>query len=206
MRAAGSKQPKTLLAFGGNAAKALALWNAVLWTSAAVVALSFISQFALPAPKPDVAAAKRIAQEQQARKDIAEMQAKLAGTRTSLETLAWKTNADRIESESMSRVSGIARASKVKMNAFRPQKSAEQAGMERIPFIISLEGPYPNVLEFVRRLETSDNKLAVNLLQLTSAEADSDAVSATIGVFAFKERQAPAASEPGTAPSIGSKK
>jgi Tfp pilus assembly protein PilO len=171
--------------------KPLALWNAVLAVSVSAAVLSFLAWVALPAPRPKLKTSARIARERQIRKETAAVEARLSEAKQTLDAVAWEGDADRVQSQSMAKASEIARQAKVTLNAFRPQKPSDQGGLERIPFVINLDGTYLGVLEFLRRLETPGNRLSVNLVQLTSAEGNSDEVTATIVVFAFRAKSPP---------------
>jgi Tfp pilus assembly protein PilO len=117
------------------------------------------------------------------------------------ETLAARTEADRLDAEIAAKVwplptqevgpAALARATEfagrrnVKLSAFRPQRQQEVDGLSMLPFSMVVEGRYPQVLEFVQELENPASRLSVVLVQVAGADGATDTVTATIGVAAF---------------------
>lgn len=80
----------------------------------------------------------------------------------------------------------IARKRNLKVASFRPQKPVDEAGLLRLPYLVSLEGTYRDALAFVKELEKPQNRLAVNLVQLASADGETSMVRATVGIWALR--------------------
>ena len=57
--------------------------------------------------------------------------------------------------------------------------------MTQLPFLIGVDGSYPNVVAFVKDIETKGTKLALSQVQLSSSDGTTDKVSASIGVVAY---------------------
>lgn len=111
--------------------------------------------------------------------------ADLKTARAKVAEYIWTTSPDLIGPTALSAVTNLAKKHQLKLTAFRPQRTNTDAQLLRLPYTISLEGSYPNVVSFLSDLETPTNKLAVNLFQVASAEGANDQVAATIGVAAF---------------------
>lgn len=171
----------------GPASKTLAIWNGVIVASLLIAVTAFALNFAMPKPGLKLSPTKRVEREEGAKGDAKAWQAKLEEARATIDARVWTEEVDAIQTKAMALASKLAQDAKVSLNAFRPQKSSENGGLLVIPFLISLEGPYPNVVRLLESLETPANKIAVNLVQLTSADGASDTVTATVGVLAFKE-------------------
>ena len=54
-----------------------------------------------------------------------------------------------------------------------------------MPFLVTVEGPYPSVTLFCQDIDKQATKLAVNLIQIASSDAASNAVTASIGLIAY---------------------
>jgi hypothetical protein len=165
----------------------LFVWNVALAVSLVVVAASFAAEAILPMPSPKLGwqeAEKRAAELQREEADIRE---RAASARAIVQPALWSGDDDAIQSEAMALCTALAKSNRVSLNAFRPQKPVEESGLSRLPFLLSIEGPYPNALTFLRSLEAPKNRLGVTLVQITSADAASDLVTVTLGVAAYRE-------------------
>ena len=114
-----------------------------------------------------------------ARKDVAKREAALAKP-------VWSVPAQEVGPVVVGTATRLAATSAVKLSGIRPQRTTIEGKVETMPFVISAEGSFPNVLRFVSGLETPENRLAVSLIQMTSADGATDRVTATIGVTAFR--------------------
>jgi len=161
------------------------------WTIAsglAIGALAIIAAYDLltPKPEPAVPTTKLGADAGRLTTENLIAKKKLSESEAEVKRLTWSTNADQIGSSALNTVTTLSQSKGLKLLAFRPQRTAEDGGLTRLPYMISLEGPYLGVIGFLRMLETPSNKLAVNLVQVASADPSSDRVSATVGVVAFR--------------------
>jgi len=110
----------------------------------------------------------------------------------------WSENMDRITSKSLDTVTALTQANKVQLLGFRPpQKTTIEDGLVHIPYLILLSGSFLSVENFVESLEAPKNKLAVEMVQFSSADSSSDQVSATVGVIAYTlpNQEAPSGSK-----------
>jgi hypothetical protein len=164
-------------------------WNVA--TVGAIIVMVALVAYHLIVPMPAVTA-------QQQRKKNERDLAKTRDTYMRKSRELQKTNADRLwdlgpESlgpMAMGKVSNLSKSFGLKMVSFRPQKQVDSGDLVRYGYLVSVEGTFPKVIEFVRKLETPETKLAVSSLQVTSTDGASDAVSATVGVVAYRDRLA----------------
>lgn len=170
-------------------------WIRATIGAAIVMVLVLVVNFAFPVPKPKGAAeyfnkekelsTQRLIAEKD-KKDLADANGKRL----------WNLGAEAIGPMAMGRVSNMAKANGLNMVAFRPQRNVPAGDLVRYAYQISIEGSFGKVVEFTRKLETPETKLSVVSLQVASTDGASDAVSATIGVVAYRDREAGAKSVP----------
>lgn len=102
----------------------------------------------------------------------------------------WDLGPEALGPIAMSRVSNMAKSNNLSLVSFRPLRNASAGDLVRSGFTIALEGTFPKVIQFARKLETPETKLAVVSLQVTATDGASDNVSATVGVIAYRDREA----------------
>lgn len=112
--------------------------------------------------------------------------AESAGLSLANSSRLWAGDAQQVGSRSLDMLSRVARALKIKLVAFRPQRPVESEGLVQVPFLVIVEGSYPAVVSFVSTLEQPATKLALGSVQVTSSDASSDKVTASIVLLAFK--------------------
>lgn len=112
------------------------------------------------------------------RKKAAELEAKI-------KPLVWSGAPEQVGPEALAQVTGLAKANHLKLVAFRPQKPLSVGPLTQTPFTISIDGSFLDSMKFIQQLETDRTRLAVGLIQLSSADAWSDHVSGTVSVVAY---------------------
>jgi type II secretory pathway component PulM len=140
----------------------------------------------VPPPSEKTSSQKLLQEQAEIVKSVDDAKAKLATANVVINKQTWATSIPEVESTTLSKLSSLARANGVKLTGLRPQRQTMAGELEAIPFVLSAEGSFPTVLAFVKAVENPENRLAVNLVQLTSAEGDSDKVTATVGLTAFR--------------------
>ncbi|MEA2553347.1 MAG: hypothetical protein QOJ65_1523 [Fimbriimonadaceae bacterium] len=157
-------------------------------TLVGIVVLIGAIAFMVLAPKPTtkglVAAQRR--EESTILKDISKAHATLAASQTDVQSQTWKGAAQDVGAGALKQMNALALAHKVKLSGFRPQRSSTTAGLELIPYSMTAEGSFTDVLRFVKAIENPDTKLTVNLVQIGSSEANTDQVTASIGITAYR--------------------
>jgi Pilus assembly protein, PilO len=104
----------------------------------------------------------------------------------------WAESEELVGTESLKQITTLATKRKLKVAAFRPQRTLPLDALEAVPFTVTVEGPFTDVLGFERDVENSQTKLTVNLVQLSSSDPNSDRVTANVGVLAYLRPKPPA--------------
>ncbi|MEQ1823757.1 MAG: hypothetical protein ABL949_14710 [Fimbriimonadaceae bacterium] len=100
----------------------------------------------------------------------------------------WATSSETIGPSAMGKLTELARGLGLTLLSFRPQKPEDSGELEKFRYVISLEGSFPRVIEFARKAETPENRIAVDRIQIASKDGATDSVSATIGVVAYRDK------------------
>jgi Tfp pilus assembly protein PilO len=109
------------------------------------------------------------------------------------EKTKWKEKPDLITGNVLSIVRAATAKASVKLISFRPQRTVETTDLLQLPYVLAVDGSFPNVVKFVQSIEESDSKLAVSSFQLASAEGTSDFVTASVGLVAYRDPYTPGA-------------
>lgn len=146
-------------------------------------------------PTPSVAGARKAASEKE-RKLTMEYKEKLEKyevSKTVIAASAWGGAAERVSPAILDRLTKIASIKGLKIQSFRPQKIQDAADLEVLAYSLSIEGPFPNVMSFIQLVEKQEKNLAVTLVQVASADGETDEVNASLGIAAFviPEKEAP---------------
>ena len=149
--------------------------------------------FMLLAPPPSTAglAVKKRDAEFKVKLETQKAQQALGQSNAFIAMRTWPESEDQISATVLARVSQFARNRGIKLIQLRPQRSDPKAVPPQLPFLVTVEGAYPSVVQFARDLEGSSTKLVVNLVTLSSADASTDKVTGTIGLVAYMKPQKP---------------
>jgi len=105
----------------------------------------------------------------------------------------WTGDAEQITTTSARKANDIAQKRGVKISVFRPQRDDKEDNVNVIPFLLTVDGPFPSVLAFERDLDVEENKLGISNVQISSSDPNSDHVTANINVVAYLNPAAQAA-------------
>ena len=145
--------------------------------------------FAMPLPKPAVAGSPAAVAYQQQIKDlnkqITDNQKKGDDAEAAIEPLLWTDGLEKIGPQAQNAINGLVKKHGLKLVALRPQKPIEGQGLIQVPFGLTLDGPFPATMEFVKDLENENLKLAVTTVQISSADQASDRVTGNVSIAAF---------------------
>lgn len=169
----------------GEKGLSLAIAGAIMVILGALAAI-----FLFPKPSAHGITAKQAMTQQQAIKQADSLSRDLREVEASLASRTWKGGPQQVGPAALNSMSALAKSNQVKLSGFRPQRSNSVAGLELLPFAVTAEGRYLDVLRFVQAIEKSDSKVAVDRLQFASAEANSDQVTAVVGITAFRVTEA----------------
>lgn len=110
---------------------------------------------------------------------------RLAMAKATVTSTTWPGIGDDVAPAANARLTTMATRRGVKLTSFRPQRTTAKTDLTVLPFVITVEGSFPQVVELTRDIDTAGSRMAVNLIQITTANDDSDRVSATVGVMAY---------------------
>lgn len=117
---------------------------------------------------------------------------RLVLAKATVTTTTWPGIGDDVAPAANARLTTIATRRGLKLTSFRPQRTTAKTDLTVLPFVVTVEGPFPQVVEFTRDIDSPGTRLAVSLIQITSANDDSDRVTATVGVMAYLRPEKPA--------------
>lgn len=176
-------------------------WNIVCVIAVLVMMVIAIADLVMPKPTVDKEIVKR-------NREVQQMEIKLRKDQEELERLIledsglWQGAQEEVTPKILQEVSKLATANRVNLKSFRPQTPVSDGETIRAHFVILADAKFPDMAKFVRALESGSTKIGLNIVQLSSADQESDQVNATIGIVAFlkapvvvKKRETPPANQ-----------
>lgn len=158
------------------------------WGAAsAVVVLAGVAIFHFATPMPGTAPEGAPESSEEVRARAADEGADYRRVRKENAVRLWQMARDEISPEAMSWVSEKARESFVTVSSFRPQRTNDLDGVDQLNYLVAAEGPYQDVMRFIKAFEAEDSLLAVKLVQITGIDGATDTVRASIGLVAYLE-------------------
>jgi hypothetical protein len=146
-------------------------------------ALLFMTLY--PKPSTGGLAARARNAEFKVQLDKASIQQRLDASLDYTRKMAWNTEAQRVTPATVQVVTSLAKKNGLQLVGVRPQKVDDAGKPNRLPFLITVAGPYPAVMAFADALRDPINKLTISSLQLTASDANTNAVTGTIGTVAY---------------------
>lgn len=162
-------------------------WTLVGYVAVVVAALMLAAHYFFPVKSAGQVVALRAKEDRDLDADIKRIRDEVTTLRAKNATRLWTQPADEIAAATMAKLTSLAQARNLKVIAFRPQRMQDDGTIMRIPYQATLEGPFPQVISFLKDVETSKFKVIVSTVQIASADGASDKVSSTIGFVAYRE-------------------
>lgn len=150
----------------------------------ALAAVALYDGLAPRAPAESLPAAIKVREQRQAR-DVELARKDLKKFEETVASDTWTKSGDEFGPFLMREVGGWARKTGVGMVSVRPQKTERTEFAIQFNYLLTMEGSFPNLVKFVEEFETPESVLSVRTLQVTSADAETDKVRASIGVVAY---------------------
>jgi Tfp pilus assembly protein PilO len=163
-----------------------AQWKQVAIVAVVVAVLALALDLALPRPKRANTARYAI-QENQALRDLRAQRDEVSELRKQNALRLWTAQPDEIAAQTMAATTRLANERELKVVSFRPQRPLASNDLSLLPYQLTVEGGFAQVVQFLQALETKGLKLTVNLVQVASADGASDRVNATVGIVAYTE-------------------
>ncbi len=150
-----------------------------------VMAATLLFMLFYPRPTTRGLAEESRAKKLRARLKTKEDQERLGVATTAVNANTWPGNPETVGPAALARLNGLAARRQVKVTQFRPQRTTEAGEFTTLPFLVTLEGSFPQIVQFARDIDTPGTRLTVNLLQISAATDENGQVSATMGVVAY---------------------
>lgn len=153
----------------------------------AILLLAGSLAFMLLAPKQTVKglADKNRRNQLQVQKQIDDAKEASARATEEAKLRLWTGRPERVTAEVLAYVTGQTNANKLKLGAFRPQRTVLLEGAAELPFSVQVSGNFPAVRAFLSALDTPKGRLALRSIQLAGADAASSNVTATLSLSAY---------------------
>lgn len=139
----------------------------------------------VPEPKATQVRIKREAEVARLERATKDLRAKTTENKEYVSEYLWQGGHDEVGAMAMAEIDEMAAASQVKVQAFRPQRTITANEIDRNPYSVVVRGPFPRVLELVRKLQAKGTRLALTSVLLSAADGETDTVTTTIGLAAF---------------------
>ncbi|MBC8065800.1 MAG: type 4a pilus biogenesis protein PilO [Chlorobia bacterium] len=149
----------------------------------------------VPAPTTAGIASGKIRSQKELDERLAKLEKDKRDAKAMIVSQVWKVPIAEVGPKALAFITSFAQRQNVKLLAFRPQKIVEVNGLNQLPFLITIEGPYPGVMKFVKDLEAPALKVGTSLVQVTGSDPSTDTVSATVGIVAYKQLEIKSASK-----------
>jgi Tfp pilus assembly protein PilO len=114
------------------------------------------------------------------------MQDEIVSSSKDLGTRTWPGKPEDVGPLALKQINSLLQNRKLKLVGFHADKAAEQPNVTLIPFVISVDGGFNDVMAFTRDLEKPSTKLVVNLFQVSNSNQSDDKVTASIGITAYQ--------------------
>ena len=153
----------------------------------AILLLAGSLAFMLLAPKQSVKglADKNRRNQLQIRKQIDDAKEASARATEQAKLRLWTGRPERVTAEVLAYVTGQTNTNKLKLGAFRPQRTVLLEGAAELPFSVQVSGSFPAVRAFLSALDTPKGRLALRSIQIAGADAASSNVTATLSLSAY---------------------
>lgn len=170
-------------------------WSAVTVLAVFCLAVIAAGDFIVPKPRNPLTQHQKSEEIRKLKEGVAAQDKNLTAAKAAVGRYLWNVGLDQITSKSLDSITALAAENKVQLQGFRPPvKTSEQDGLTHIPYLILVNGPFLNVVNFEEALEDPKYKLAIEMVQFASSDASSDQVNASIGVIGYKLPQQEASS------------
>jgi hypothetical protein len=161
---------------------------------ASLVAIAIAAACILFLPKPVAPSSMANLKERSKVSDATKaMEQEIAVEKGNLAQYTWPGKLEDVGPIALKQVNALLQSRHLKLVGFHSQKAIEEANITEIPFIVSVDGGFSNVMAFTKDLEKANTKLVVNLFQISNADQTTDKVTASIGIMAYQLPQPVAA-------------
>jgi hypothetical protein len=161
--------------------------NALALGSILVLACTLVFMMVVPKPTNQGLAKERRDREFRVKLDTQNARERVQASQAAITPLVWSVPISQIGPGALEKVTDLVESRRLTLIALRPQRSQQVADLTQVPFLATVEGPFPAALGFVRDLEGASNRMAVSLIQMASQDGDSDRVTLTVGLQTYAD-------------------
>jgi hypothetical protein len=159
--------------------------NTLVIGSAMVMLATLCYALLVPPRSAKDVTAGRVRSRESVERDIATAKDAVRESETATRARLWNGDAESVVATLLDRWNRDARSLELQVTSFRPQKTRSVAGLTELPGTLQVSGPWPRVGQLLERLERPGARLVVRSVQIASADAASDAVTATVQFQAY---------------------
>ena len=154
--------------------------------------------FMILSPKPAPALTENQVRKQKSKANIAIKDAlkSIDAAKKTIANRTWTGTPEEVLPIALQKVATMAQAHHLKIVGFHPQTVIVAPSITLIPCVVNVDGSFVNVVAFEKDIEGDSTNLTVNLMQLATADQETNKVTASIGVVAYQPlKEAPSATE-----------
>lgn len=172
--------------FGNN----IRTWNLVCGIALAIIAI--ITIYDVVVPKAD---ANRV--RNQRSREVSKLEAQLRADSARLEKLRaanpsiWDGQLEDVTPRILAEATRLASSNGVNLKSFRPQNPVTDGETMRANFVMLVDGSFPKVAALIRAIDSPASRIGLSVVQISSADQESDTVNATLGIIAYLKAPAP---------------
>lgn len=155
------------------------------------------ADYFLPKPRPVVQYLAKQKQLKTVEEKTTKLQETLKADEAYVESQLWSEPPSAIGPAVLSQAQDICQARNLNLKVFRPQRTGMEGKLERLPFLLNVEGSYTNVLEAIADLEAPGTRLGVSFAQISALDGDQNVVAAAISVLAVRNAEVKPTPRPG---------
>lgn len=159
--------------------------NVVILGSLAVFFIAGGSMVLLPKPAGPNPKSQRVAVNR-IRAITSSMVKQVDTARKEFSSKTWEGTSEEVGPVVLKQVNGYLQARHLKLVGFHAEKAMEMPNITLIPFVMSVDGSFTNVMAFMKSVEKPETKLVVNLFQVSNSNQSDDKVTASIGLTAYQ--------------------
>ena len=104
-----------------------------------------------------------------------------------LDAMIWPALPQEVTAKTLNAISDLSKQNRLKLISFRPLREIDTPEVIQLPWQVTVDGSFKDVVAFERSLEKPERKLAITLVQIAAADASTDRVTATLGLLAFSD-------------------
>lgn len=166
--------------------------SALIAFSLLILLGTLIYMVAVPAPSATVSARGREMSRRKIQDEIETAKKRAQQLQAEARPRLWQGDSDAVAAAALDTLTNQARQRGLKLAAFRPQRPQALEGLTELPFSVQVSGPFPAVQATLSALGSQNSRLALRSVQIAASDAETGAVTATLGLSAY----VPAANAP----------